>query len=291
VGAAILMLGANQIARVTFIQGKLVIPAVVLFVFMGAWMHTNALGDWITLMIFGLLGYLMKQGGFPRPPVILGFILGPIMENALFITNQAYGPVDWLLRPVCLSLLFLVGGTVIYSLYRRRREQDKPPALAASSSTQDDPVVSLAIVILLAVTFLYTTMLALGWHADAAMFPLAAGFSGIVLAILALIQETRSVHHALEGRGMIAAWRSAASTLDDLPAVSTFFFWLVGLLSVTVVAGQRVALPLFILLYLRLSGRTSWMFAIAYAVAGWLFLQLMFERIVHIVWYPSLFMN
>ncbi|HEX9583820.1 MAG TPA: tripartite tricarboxylate transporter permease, partial [Gammaproteobacteria bacterium] len=85
-GAGVLMLCATQIARVTFIRGHLIIPAVVLFVFMGAWMSSNAIGDWVALLVFGLLGYLMKQGGLPRPPVILGFILGPIMENALFIT-------------------------------------------------------------------------------------------------------------------------------------------------------------------------------------------------------------
>jgi len=62
---------------------------------------------------------------------------------------------------------------------------------------------------------------------------------------------------------------------------------MLGILGLTMLAGQRVALPLFILLYLRLWGRCGWVFAIAYALIGWLFLQFMFDQVVHVMWYPS----
>ena len=247
-GAAVLMLGANQIARITFVQGTLIIPAVVLFVFMGAWMNSNAMGDWIALIVFGFLGYLMKQGGLPRPPVILGFILGPIMENALFITNQAYGPTGWMLRPVCLVLLCLVGGTVVFSLYMRRRKRDRPSSFATGKTVDGDPIVSLVLVLLMITTFVYATSRAFGWHIDAAMFPLAIGVPGIALALLALFQDAHTVHGMLAGSRLFFAWRNTTSTLEDLPAVGTFFLWLLGVLGATVIAGQRVALPLFIVL-------------------------------------------
>jgi len=290
-GAAVLMLGANQIARITFIQGKLIIPAVVLFVFMGAWMNSNALGDWIVLLVFGFLGYAMKQGGLPRPPVILGFILGPIMENALFITHQAYGPVAWILRPVCLVLICLVGLTLAYSLYTRRRKRHRSSPLAGDTPMERDPIVSLALVALMTATCIYTTARAFVWHMDAAMFPLVIGFSGIALALLALFQDALVVRRVLTGSGFLFAWRKAASTLEDLPPVGAFFFWLLGLLSATMIAGQRVALPLFILLYLKLSGRFGWLLAISYALVGWLFLVLMFDQVVHVLWYPSLILD
>jgi hypothetical protein len=47
-------------------------------------------------------------------------------------------------------------------------------------------------------------------------------------------------------------------------------------------------LPLFIVLYLVFWGRYSWSFASIYAAGGWLFLYLMFDLLVHVVWYPSL---
>jgi TctA family transporter len=286
-GAGVLMLCATQIARVTFIRGHLIIPAVVLFVFMGAWMSSNAIGDWVALLVFGLIGYLMKQGGLPRPPVILGFILGPIMENALFITNQAYGPTGWLLRPVCLALILLVVGTVAYSLYARRRERKRPPSMAAAKSVDEDPIISLALVFSITAMFVYTTARAFDWYIDAAMFPIAIGVPAIALALLALYQDARANYRILSGNSLPSAWRNSSSTLEDLPAVAHFFLLMLGILGLTMLAGQRVALPLFILLYLRLWGRCGWVFAIAYALIGWLFLQFMFDQVVHVMWYPS----
>ena len=76
IGAGLLMLWANQLARLTFVKGHLIIPAVVLFVFMGAWMSGNDIGDWVTVMAFGILGYLMKESGLPRPPLNPGIHTG-----------------------------------------------------------------------------------------------------------------------------------------------------------------------------------------------------------------------
>ena len=64
-----------------------------LFVLMGAWMDTSTYGDWVTLIIAGIVGYLMKRGGWPRPPIILAFILGAIMENSFLITIVSASPL------------------------------------------------------------------------------------------------------------------------------------------------------------------------------------------------------
>ena len=90
IAAGFLMVWSNQIAKIALLPGKLIVPGVILFVFMGAWMESSSIGDWITLIIFGTLGYLMKKGGWPRPPIILAFILGGIMENSFLITCLLY---------------------------------------------------------------------------------------------------------------------------------------------------------------------------------------------------------
>ena len=43
----------------------------------------------------------MKQLKWPRPPLVLGFVLGDIIERYMFISIQRYGS-RWLLRPVVL---------------------------------------------------------------------------------------------------------------------------------------------------------------------------------------------
>ena len=76
VGASLLLIWGNQLARITFLRGNLIVPMIMLFAFMGAWTARNQLGDWWTLIALGVLGYVFKLAGWPRPPVILGFILG-----------------------------------------------------------------------------------------------------------------------------------------------------------------------------------------------------------------------
>ena len=48
------------------------------------------------------------------------------------------------------------------------------------------------------------------------------------------------------------------------------------------------ALPVFIAAYLRVWGRVKWWIALLYAGLGWAFLFIMFDRVIAVMWYPSL---
>ena len=279
IGAGLLMLWANQLARLTFVTGHLIVPAVVLFVFMGAWMSGNDIGDWVTVMAFGILGYLMKESGLPRPPLILGFILGPIMENSLFITNQAYGATGWLLRPVCLVLACLIVGTVVYSALSGRHRGRAVVQTGSDTPQAPDPRWSLPLVVVILAWSMYSTWRAFDWPFDAAMFPVAIGVPAILLSLL----------------GVFVDWgalvRHRGSPLDikhDVLGAVLFIATLLALLLATVVIGQRLALPLFVAGYLVVWGKIPWRFALLYAGICWLILQVMFDQMVRVVWYPSL---
>ena len=279
IGAGLLMLWANQLARLTFVTGHLIVPAVVLFVFMGAWMSGNDIGDWVTVMAFGILGYLMKESGLPRPPLILGFILGPIMENSLFITNQAYGATGWLLRPVCLVLACLIVGTVVYSALSGRHRGRAVVQTGSDTPQAPDPRWSLPLVVVILAWSMYSTWRAFDWPFDAAMFPVAIGVPAILLSLL----------------GVFVDWgalvRRRGSPLDikhDVLGAVLFIATLLALLVATVVIGQRLALPLFVAGYLVVWGKIPWRFALLYAGICWLILQVMFDQMVRVVWYPSL---
>ena len=58
--------------------------------------------------VFGIVGWIMKRLGWPRPPLVLGLVIGGIFERYLFISTELYG-VGWLLRPVVLVILCLRG--------------------------------------------------------------------------------------------------------------------------------------------------------------------------------------
>ena len=51
----------------------------------------------------GVFGWLMKQMKFPRPPLVLGLVLGEVVERYMFISIQRYG-ITWFSRPIVIVL-------------------------------------------------------------------------------------------------------------------------------------------------------------------------------------------
>jgi TctA family transporter len=118
--AAVCFLILNQLAALTFIRGGLLIPFLLLLVFLGSFTANNSLNDLIVTLIFGLMGYYMVLHGWPRPPLILGLILGRIAENYLWISTAAYG-AKWLLFPSVIFLILITIGTVAYPILKEKR--------------------------------------------------------------------------------------------------------------------------------------------------------------------------
>ena len=83
----------------------------------------------------------------------------------------------------------------------------------------------------------------------------------------------------------------AFPTRLELARASRLCLWLLGIPAMTVVAGQLVALPTFMALHLLLAGRYSWRKALLGAVAAWTLIYVLFDRIIAVVWYPSLLLN
>ena len=280
-GALLLMLLARQVARVTFVRGHLVVPAIALFVFMGAWLANSNLGDWIVLLVFGLVGYAMKHGGVPRPPMVLGFVIGPIMENALFITNSAHDGLRWLGRPICLIIGALIVLSILFAMRRRRARRQGDIRIVADLGRTDPTMALVATGLLLAVSA-GALVPAFSWPEDVGRTPIITFVPAIAMAGLALWQDARELGRIRAGGG------DAFPVQGELPRVAHLYLWWLGVFAATLLAGQLVALPLFVALYLLVWGGYAWWVALVYAAGAWGFLYVMFERIVAVLWYPSL---
>ena len=113
----ITMLGivaTGQIAKVTLVPYPLLAAALFPLVFIAAFQSTTAWGDILVLIGAGALGLAMKWLGWPRPPFILGFILGPVIEKNLWTALGVFGPWGMLTRPISLVLLAFAVLSVIY---------------------------------------------------------------------------------------------------------------------------------------------------------------------------------
>jgi len=58
-------------------------PLILLFCLIGAYSVSNSNFDVFLMVLFGILGYLMKKFGYEGAPLVLAFVLGPILEQSL----------------------------------------------------------------------------------------------------------------------------------------------------------------------------------------------------------------
>ena len=75
-GAGICFTFAQQLAKLALIRPGILVPIVLAVVFVGAFQGSRQWGDIWALLGFGLLGFIMKRLRWPRPPLVLGFVLG-----------------------------------------------------------------------------------------------------------------------------------------------------------------------------------------------------------------------
>jgi putative tricarboxylic transport membrane protein len=73
----------NVWVRVIMIPYKYLFPFILLFCLVGAFSVNCSFGDIYLMLIFSIVGYLMKKCNYEAAPLMLAFILGPLMERAL----------------------------------------------------------------------------------------------------------------------------------------------------------------------------------------------------------------
>ena len=85
-GAGLCYAFSPQFARLATLRYTLILPAVLGIIYIGAFEASRQWGDLFTLLFFGLVGWTMKQFKWPRPPLILGVVLGDTIERYMFIS-------------------------------------------------------------------------------------------------------------------------------------------------------------------------------------------------------------
>lgn len=288
VAAVLLMMWTNQLQRIIFIPSFLVVPAITLFMFMGAWTGNAQLGDWVVLLIFGVIGIAMKLGGWPRAPMILGFILGPIMENSLHISVKAYG-LDWLGRPIVLVLMALTIITLALAVRSQLRERRRKDSQMVSDADSEHGGLSFGVSVLVTLAFVYAIVGTFAWPDSVRRWPLAIAVPGLLLVLWALARDALVMRRTLAGAsGIASAMMASAAVRQETLRTIKFFFCLVAIVAATVVVGQQIALTAFMLLFLLFWAKWDWRKSLIYAALGWACLYGVFEELVKTNWYPSL---
>ena len=114
--------------RLLRVPYRMLFPAILIFCAIGVYSINNAPADAIMVAAFGLVGYWFVKHDFEPAPMLLGFVLGPLMEEnlrrAMLIARG--DPTTFVTRPISGGLLFLAALLLVLAvmpMIRSKRDE------------------------------------------------------------------------------------------------------------------------------------------------------------------------
>jgi putative tricarboxylic transport membrane protein len=288
IGALICLSCSRWLAKVSTVRPEILLPIVLALVFVAAFEGSHDWGDLGVLFGFGIVGWLMKRLGWPRPPMVLGLVIGGIFERYLYISTSLYG-AGWLLRPVVVAILALVAWALFRPLSEiavnvvREIRQARLHRLRFGGSAAFTLGVIAFIIAAIVLSF--------GWPAVAKPVPLTACYMALTAAVLNLVNELFGEARAPVGNADGGVGAKAVELGVD-PATArrlafVYFAWLAVFLLGIWLVGFIPAIALFVFAYMCLGfGEPAWrslIFAVATALLAWG----LFDRLLAVAWPAS----
>jgi putative tricarboxylic transport membrane protein len=220
---AYLVLGpmfCKLLARVIFLPNAILVPFITFLSFLGAYTERNYTSDLLLMVVFGILAYVLEKLGYSVICVVLGLILGDLVEANLGRSIQiGFGSAAiFLERPIALillgiTLLFLVGPYFLSLLgFRGLSIGGKESAVTRESKVNFGEVLSLIFIGLFMVMFI---VIASAYKPLVRLFPDAVAVIGLLCILLRLSYWARI---AIKNRGYKEI-TSPAAEVKERPVV------------------------------------------------------------------------
>jgi putative tricarboxylic transport membrane protein len=120
------LIGAKVLAKILKIRDQYLWGTVLAVALGGSYALNQSTGDVWTALTAGVLGFLLRQQGFPMGPLVLALILGPMAESnlrrALALSEGSLA--TFVTRPISLLFLVLAALTLLWPLISRRGGSD-----------------------------------------------------------------------------------------------------------------------------------------------------------------------
>jgi putative tricarboxylic transport membrane protein len=132
------LVASAPLIRLTAIPYPAISAVIIPLVFLAAFLDMRSWFAIPILVIFAIVGLLMKMFGWPRPPFILGFILGPIIDVNIQTAFAMHGILGVFTRPLTVILFALVLATSVV-LTRLMARADKSALVDEEAKADDSP--------------------------------------------------------------------------------------------------------------------------------------------------------
>ena len=119
------------IAKVLTIPRNYLIPFILFFTLMGAYIGQNNATELLILVGFGICATALKFADYPLAPLLIGFILGGMMEDNFSRSMQLYDGIAFIWeRPMAMGLLTVAAILIVLPSYRARRAKHRAKGVA-----------------------------------------------------------------------------------------------------------------------------------------------------------------
>jgi TctA family transporter len=266
----------KQLVYLTEVRGSILIPILLMLIYVGGFV-TNTFGDMVMVLLFGALGWLMVTFGWIRPPLLIGLVLGELVEKNLFIAVDAYGGFGWLTRPVVLVLLTIVLAGIAVPIYQHIKNPKQRSEVAGRWRLSYGALFSFAMVVIFAAA-LWT---ALSWPPRARIFPFAIFGPILIVTIANFVKDlrrqpwTETINQTIAEANLNEA--SFRKRTSDILLWIGFFFLALWLL------GFPLGIPLATFIYLKFAAREGWLTSVLVTVGAWAFIVGVFGHLLDFV--------
>jgi TctA family transporter len=298
-GSGLCFLFSGQFAKIATLRYSLILPGVLCLVYIGAFEGQRQWGDLYALLFFGVLGWAMKHFKWPRPPLVLGYILGGIFERYMFISIERYG-VDWMKRPVVIGLFAMAALSLLGPFFKDVRAHG---GIKGMLSDTHKPHLSAMQIFPLFMVGLVAVMLsqAVTWNLDAKIIPMIVGIGALLFCGLSLLNDvfksqvvkTGSIEDNAKAKVQQKIHMDIGSNITHLGAGyilkrgAMFFGWMVLFLLSMATIGLIPTVPIFVTTFMRVEAREPWKIVIIYAAVMTVLIYGLFDQLLAIPWPPT----
>lgn len=117
------LLGSKYFPKMFSIPIQILLPIILVLCVAGSYAVANSVVDISVALLLGIIGFILVQFGFPVAPMVLGLILGPIIEPnfRLALIGGNMSPLVFASSPIC--VLFLLLSIILLALIVRREQR------------------------------------------------------------------------------------------------------------------------------------------------------------------------
>ncbi len=299
IGAGLCFAFADQFAKIAMVRAGILVPIIMAVTFIGAYQGSRDLNDFYVLVAIGLVAWLMKRQGWPRPPVILGFVLGDLIEDYMFISYSSYR-FDFLLFPGVIflaSILVLVLLRPIITAALGRGEPIRSPPKPRSTGAH---AVGLLLWGLVSAALAYVLLSSWDWPFAARLLPQVVAVIGLIVIGLRVIKWLIDIQPAparAESATTAGEPRDHMQEEDSLAFLSNpelirrsliQLFWLLLLLALVQTVGMLIATAIYVPAFMIIEGRIPVLKALTISACVVVGMYALFDVLLNMPWPDAL---